>query len=126
MPLLEVVSRSEAQVKTAGKARAEELRQYIEFIEGLTGDQAGRLEASEGETPRTVRRRLGDAGRQGARHQEGRGGDLFLYQGKAAWEAPKQLIRASRPLASGRRQRYVSYKSHTRFTPPLSFDRPNH
>ena len=63
MPLLEVVSRSEAQVKTAGKARAEELSQYIEFIEGLNGDQAGRLEASEGETPRTLRRRLGDAGR---------------------------------------------------------------
>ena len=30
----------------------------------LTGDQAGRLEASENETPRTVRRRLGDAGRR--------------------------------------------------------------
>ena len=63
MPLLEIVSRSEAEVKTAKKARAEELSQYIEFIEGLTGDQAGRLEASEGETQRTVRRRLGDAGR---------------------------------------------------------------
>ena len=63
MPILEVVSRSEAELKTAVKARAEELRQYIEFIEGLNGDQAGRLKASEGETARTVRRRLGDAGR---------------------------------------------------------------
>jgi hypothetical protein len=63
MPQLDVVSRSEAELKTAGESRAKVLVQYIEFIEGLTGDQAGRLEASEGETPRTVRRRLGDAGR---------------------------------------------------------------
>ena len=28
-----------------------------------TGDQAGRLEATSSETPRTVRRRLGDGGR---------------------------------------------------------------
>jgi len=63
MPQLEVVPRSEAEFKTAGNARAEILLQYIEFIEGLKGDQAGKLEASAGETPRTVRRRLGDAGR---------------------------------------------------------------
>lgn len=63
MPLLDVVSRSEAELKTARKARAEVLSQYIGFIEGLKGDQAGKLEASAGETPRTVRRRLGDAGR---------------------------------------------------------------
>lgn len=63
MPQLEVVSRSEAELNTGGKARAKVLSQYIEFIEGLKGDQAGRLEASAGETPRTVRRRLGDAGR---------------------------------------------------------------
>ena len=63
MPLLEVVSRSEAELNTAAKTRAKELRQYIEFIEGLNGDQAGKLEASASETARTVRRRLGDAGR---------------------------------------------------------------
>jgi hypothetical protein len=63
MPLLKVVSRSEAELKTAGKARVEALREYIEFIEGLKGNQAGKLVASEGETHRTVRRRLGDAGR---------------------------------------------------------------
>ncbi len=63
MPLLEVVSRSEAELRTAGKARAEALRKYIDFIEGLKGDQAGKLEAGEGETTRTVRRRLGDAAR---------------------------------------------------------------
>ena len=63
MPQLDIVSRSEAELSTAVKTRAKELRQYIEFIEGLKGDQAGKLEASGGETPRTVRRRLGDAGR---------------------------------------------------------------
>jgi hypothetical protein len=48
MPQLDVVSRSEAELNTAVKARTEELRQYMEFIEGLKGDQAGRLEASTG------------------------------------------------------------------------------
>ena len=63
MPQLEVVSRSEAELRTARTARAEALREYVEFIEGLKGDKAGKLEAGEGETTRTVRRRLGDAGR---------------------------------------------------------------
>ena len=41
MPQLEVVSRSEAEFNTRGKARTEVLSQYIEFIEGLKGNQAG-------------------------------------------------------------------------------------
>lgn len=67
MPKLEVVSRSEAELKTTGTARAESLREYIDFIEGLGTGQAGRLQAKEGETLRTVRRRLGDAGRLGGK-----------------------------------------------------------
>ena len=63
MPLLEVVSQSEAELKTTGKARADALREYIEFIEQLKGDQAGKLQPAEGETARAVRRRLGDAAR---------------------------------------------------------------
>jgi hypothetical protein len=63
MPQLEVVSKSEAELKTTGTARAEELREYIDFIEGLSSGEAGRLQAKSGETLRTVRRRLGDAGR---------------------------------------------------------------
>ena len=61
MPLLEVVSRSEAVLRTAGRARAKVLREYLDFIEGLNGDQAGKLQPRDGETPRAVRRRLGDA-----------------------------------------------------------------
>ena len=63
MPLLEVVSRSEAELRTASAIRAEVLRVYIGFIEKLQPDQAGKLEAGKGETARTVRRRLGDAAR---------------------------------------------------------------
>ena len=63
MPQLEVVSRSEAELKTAGKARAEALREYIEFVEQLKDNQVGKLQAKQDETLRTVRRRLGDAGR---------------------------------------------------------------
>ena len=60
MPRLEVVSRSEAEFRTSGKARADAIREYIEFIDGLKGDQAGKLEAGGGETVRTVRHRLGE------------------------------------------------------------------
>ena len=67
MPQLEVVSRSEAELKTTGTARAEVLREYLNFIEGLGSGEAGRLQAKEGETLRTVRRRLGDAGRLGGK-----------------------------------------------------------
>jgi hypothetical protein len=63
MPHLEVMSRSEAELRTASAKRAEVLREYIGFIEKLQPDQAGKLEAGEGETTRTVRRRLGDAAR---------------------------------------------------------------
>ena len=63
MPQLEIVSRSEAELRTTGTARAESLREYIDFIDGLSSGQAGRLQAKKGETLRMVRRRLGDAGR---------------------------------------------------------------
>ena len=63
MPTLEIVSRSDAVLRTAGMARAEALKEYIDFIEQLKGDQAGKLQAKGGETLRTVRRRLGDASR---------------------------------------------------------------
>ena len=58
MPRLDVVSRSEAELNTAVKTRAMELRQCMGFVEALKGDQAGRLEASAGEAPRTEKRRL--------------------------------------------------------------------
>lgn len=63
MPQLEIVTMSEAKLRTTGNVRADVLREYIEFIEGLTSDQAGKLQPGQGETPRTTRRRLGDAGR---------------------------------------------------------------
>ena len=63
MPLLELVPRSEAVLRTAGKARSEVLREYLDFIEALRGDEAGKLQPKAGETARAVRRRLGDAAR---------------------------------------------------------------
>ena len=63
MPQLEVVSISEAKIRTTGHSRGEALREYIELIEQLQEDQAGRIQPSPGETQRTTIRRLGDAGR---------------------------------------------------------------
>ena len=85
MPQLEVVSRSEAELRTAGKARAEALREYIEFIERLKDGQAGKLQAQEGETLRTVRRRLGDAGRLSGKDQViKRDGEVLYFWIKAS------------------------------------------
>ena len=63
MPQFDVVSISEAKLRATGNVRAEVLREYIEFIEQLTTAQAGKLQPQQGKTPRTTRRRLGDAGR---------------------------------------------------------------
>ena len=63
MPQFEIVSISEAKLSTAPKGRAEALREYIEFIERLKESEAGKIEPQRGESPRTTRRRLGDAGR---------------------------------------------------------------
>ena len=64
MPNFELVPRAEAEVKSTTGKRAEILREYLVYIEELKNGQAGRLEASEGETVGAVRRRLGAAARQ--------------------------------------------------------------
>ena len=63
MPLLELVPRSDAMLWTAGKTRSEVLREYLDFIERLKGDQAGKLKLKDGKTALAVRQRLGDAAR---------------------------------------------------------------
>ena len=85
MPTLEVVSRSDAELRTASKARAKALKEYIDFIEQLKGDQAGKLQAKGGETLRTVRRRLGDAGRLAGKELViKREGDVIYFWLKAS------------------------------------------
>ena len=63
MPKFELVPLSDAELKSATGKRAEIMREYLSYIDQLRGRQAGRLQATEGETAGAVRRRLGAAAR---------------------------------------------------------------
>ena len=66
MPKFDRVPLGEAKMKTASGSskRAQIIAEYVSYIEQLRDGEAGRLQAAEGETLSTVRRRLGAAGRQ--------------------------------------------------------------
>ena len=55
-------------MKTASGKRAQITAEYVRYIEQLEDGEAGRLQAGEGETIATVRRRLGAAARQSDRN----------------------------------------------------------
>ena len=61
MAKFEMVPQAEAEIKSATGKRAEVLSEYLGYIEKLETGQAGKLEASEGETIGAVRRRIGAA-----------------------------------------------------------------
>ncbi len=64
MPTFDRVPLGEARMKTASGKRAQIIAEYVRYIEQLGDGEAGRLQASEGETLATVRRRVGAAARQ--------------------------------------------------------------
>ena len=64
MPRFDRVPLGEAKMKTASGKRAQIIAEYVRYIEQLGDGEAGRLQAAEGETIATVRRRLGGAARQ--------------------------------------------------------------
>ena len=51
-------------MKTANGKSAQKIAEYVRYIEQLGGGKAGRLQAVQGESIGTVRRRLGAAARQ--------------------------------------------------------------
>ena len=61
MPEFEVVSREEAMARSDNGKRSQIVREYVEHVESLGPDQAGRITLSPGETVATVRQRLGAA-----------------------------------------------------------------
>ena len=62
MPQFELVSREEAQARTASPGRrAQVVQEYLDYISQLQEGQSGKLQPSQGETVATVRRRLGAA-----------------------------------------------------------------
>ncbi len=68
MPTFEKLSIEEAMLRSATGRRAEITKEYASNIEQLVEEQAGKLGTSEGETPTTIRRRLGATVRAIGRH----------------------------------------------------------
>ena len=61
MPTFELLSKQEAQLALMTGKRAEQLKEYVGYIEQRQPDQVGKLTAGEGETTAAIRRRLGAA-----------------------------------------------------------------
>ena len=61
MPEFEVVPRHKAMMSSSTRSRSDAIHEYIQYIEQLRPDEAGKLTPSDGETFATVRRRLGSA-----------------------------------------------------------------
>ena len=62
MPEFELVSRGEAEARTASPGkRAQLVQEYVGYIGQLNESQSGKLRPGPGETVATVRRRLGTA-----------------------------------------------------------------
>ncbi len=97
MPKFDRVPLGEAKMKTASGKRAQIIAEYVRYIEQLGDGEAGRLQAGEGETIATIRRRLGAAARQSERNLTiRRTGDGVYF-----WAAETRRRRRSGPRASG-------------------------
>lgn len=68
MPEFAVVSKEQAQARTAAPGRRSQiLQEYLDFIGQLKEGQAGKVQPSQGETVATARRRLGAAAKVSGR-----------------------------------------------------------
>ncbi len=67
MPQFEVLSLEQAMIKSATGRQAVIAREYLGYIQQLSEGEAGKLQASEGETLASVRRRLGAAAKLGGK-----------------------------------------------------------
>ena len=94
MPNFEMVSLAEAEMKSATGRRAEITREYLGYIDQLQRGEAGRLEASEGESISAVRRRLGAAAKVAGKELviKRRGDEIYFWvrPGKRRGRPPKQ------------------------------------
>ena len=61
MPRFETIPVAEAQLQSATGRRAEIIREYGRYLSAVSAGDAGKLQASGGESPTAVRRRLGAA-----------------------------------------------------------------
>ena len=81
MPSFERVPLAEAKMRTASGKRAQIIQEYVVYIEQLGRGEAGRLQASEGESLAAVRRRLGAAAKASGRNvaMKRAGAELYFW-----------------------------------------------
>lgn len=93
MPTFDLVSKTEAELKTASGKRAMIINEYVEYLNQLQDGQAGRLQPVEGEGIMTVRRRIGAAAKAvGKNLVIKRSGDAIYF-----WSADAPRRRRGRP-----------------------------
>ena len=92
MPEFEVVPLQQAITSSPTRGRSDAIREYSQFIEQLSRDEAGKLTPSDGETVATVRRRLGSAVKASGKNMQIKrlGAEIFF------WEEPSKR-RGGRP-----------------------------
>ena len=97
MPRFDRVPLGEAKMKTASGKRAQIIAEYVRYIEQLGEGEAGRLQAGEGETIATIRRRLGAAARQSEKNLTIRRTSDGVY----FWAAERRRRRRAGSRANG-------------------------
>lgn len=93
MPTFHVVSKEEAFLKSGTGVRARIAREYLEYVDKLQDNQAGRLQLEEGETPTMVKRRLNYAAKLAGKSLvvKRAGADLYFWaQPPKAEGAPRR------------------------------------
>ena len=92
MPEFELVSRQEATARSDTGKRSQIIQEYVEHVQLLGPDQAGRITLSPGDTMATVRRRLGAAIKATGKNVQIKrvGADIYF------WEEPVKR-RGGRP-----------------------------
>lgn len=104
MPTFELVSIGEVMTKFATGRRAQTLKEYLGYIEQLKAGQAGRLQASEGESVAAVRRRLGAAAKTAGKDLLIRrdGDEVYFWMRTPGQAARRQRGRPRGATARGR------------------------
>lgn len=92
MPEFEVVPRHHAMMASSTRGRSDAIQEYIQHLEQLRPDGAGKLTPSDGETFATVRRRLGSAVKASGRSIQIKRVSAEIY----FWEEPRKT-RVGRP-----------------------------
>ena len=82
MPTFELLSKQDARLALMTGKRAEQLKEYVGYIQQRQPDQVGKLSAGDGETTAAIRRRLGAAAEILGRSLEvnRQGNDVYFWE----------------------------------------------